>query len=146
MRGRKPQPKAGGVIAADAGFPPPPRQLSPGARAEWKRIGQQMGDQLLTRLDEAVLESYCEARVRVRKLNREISKMKSLVTKSRGGGKMASLLVSQVAKQEAHLTKLAGELGLTPIARSRVAAAAAATKEETLEDFLEAEPPMRLAK
>lgn len=123
--------------------------MSAGARAEWLRIGAQMGDQLVTRLDEAVLEAYCECRVRVRKLNAAIGKMKSMISKNKKtGNQMASLLVSQVAKQEAHLAKLAGELGLTPISRTRVAAAGATDKKEvSLADVMRNRPPaMRIAK
>jgi P27 family predicted phage terminase small subunit len=149
MRGRKPQPKSGGVTAVDFGFPPPPAGMTPAARVEWLRIGAQMGDQLINRLDEAVLEAYCETRVRVRKLNRAIGRMKTIVsTNKKTGNKMASLLVSQVAKQEAHLSKLASELGLTPISRTRVAATAAGeSKEVTLADMIKNRPqPMRIAK
>lgn len=122
MRGRKPKPKASAIQPKANGFPVAPARLSGAARNEWERIGEQMSAQLIGSLDIAVLEAYCNAFDRVCQINEEIAKLPEITFVTKGGAKMVSFLMSTVAKQEAHLMKLATELGLTPLSRTRLSA------------------------
>lgn len=122
MRGRKPKPSTSNIKPKVTGFPDPPSVLSGAARLEWERIRDQMEGQLIGALDVAVLKAYCNTVDRIDQMNEKIAELPDITFDTKGGAKMFSFLMSAIAKHEAHLSKLASELGLTPLSRTRLSA------------------------
>jgi P27 family predicted phage terminase small subunit len=133
MRGfpgkRRPRPEVSPAIPAEC--PPPPSHLSPHAVEEWQRIGPELHRlHLLTTLDAAMFEVYCESYAQWRVAVELIDKCAADNPATRGllvDGSVADkvqnpmLIVARKAA-EAMIT-VAGEFGLSPRARARLAAA-----------------------
>lgn len=93
-------------------MPAPPEWLSERAKAEWRRVMPSLLERgYFTLADLGNLENYCIAQGRVREVEAMISGDVDLKT-------LASLSRVQ-DKAMATARQLAGELGLTPISRSR---------------------------
>lgn len=64
MRGRKPKPRRGSMLAKDA-LPRCPPQLSAAARKEWRRLATPLFEAgVLTLGDRAAFAAYCQTRAR----------------------------------------------------------------------------------
>lgn len=98
---------------------PPPEWLADDARAEWVRVMPDLARRrILTRADLGSLENYCAAIGQVRECQRAIEADGPFVQSDRSAPRphpayrvMHSAMT--IARQ------LAGELGLTPVARQR---------------------------
>lgn len=100
----------------------PPDWLSDDARAEWERVAPILIDErrTLTVTDLASLANYCVAVGRAAESERIIARDGIIVTVKGVPKKHPAVAVSSDAMTQARL--LAGELGLTPVSRSRPAA------------------------
>jgi len=136
MRGRKPKPTALKLVEGDRGkgrrknenepqpeignVPAPPEYLNYVARAEWDRVAphlHQLG--LLTEIDWAILEGYCENYGRYVDASKELA-LSSLTIVTDKGNVIQNPLVGIVNKAQDGIKKFAVELGMTPSARGRI--------------------------
>lgn len=134
--GRKPKPTALKLIAGNPGKrainrreprppaskPTCPAHLSPTAKAEWRRIAGVMHRiGILTQVDRAALAAYCQAYGRWVAAERKLTETPALI-KSPSGYVQQSPWLSVANKQLELMGRYMAELGITPAARSRVAA------------------------
>ena len=98
--------------------PSPPSYLAKDAKAEWRRVASILVEQRKTLdvADLATLENYVIAVATVREAHRLLNR-EGLVT---AAGKKHPAVTTLTAAQQQQL-RCAGELGLTPAARSRAA-------------------------
>ena len=118
MRGTKPH------LAADpagmAAIPRPPAWLGRDAKAEWKRVVPLLVERrILTDADLGTLENYANAIGTVRMAQRELATGLVFVTPS--GQVKRNPAAGIVAEFSGLALRLAAELGLTPVSRSRPA-------------------------
>jgi P27 family predicted phage terminase small subunit len=100
------------------------------ARIEWERIGTELVRlNLLTVIDTAVLAAYCVSYARWRTAEETLLEMarrdpvlNALMFKARNGTPMQNPLVVTAAKAASDMVRYAAEFGLSPSARSRIAA------------------------
>lgn len=140
MRGRKPKPTAvkraqgnPGKRALNHAEPQPPDglpdcppHLSEAAREEWHRLAgtlHEMG--VLTVVDRAALAAYCQAYGRWVEAEEKLKATPPMI-RTPSGYVQQSPWMSVANKQMELMGRYMGELGLTPAARSRVAAPAPA--------------------
>jgi len=108
MRGRKPETIVPG--ASLAAVPRAPAWLSRFAKAEWRRVVPDLVERrLITAADLGTVENFCAAQARVREIELEMRK----------GGKVDPVLVRAADRAMQTARQIAGELGLTPVSRSR---------------------------
>ncbi len=98
--------------------PPPPAYLSKDAKAEWRRVAPilTLERKVLTVADMAVLENFVIASGTMREMHR-LLQVEGYVLPN-GKRHPASTILLQVQQQQ---LRAAGELGLSPSARSRAA-------------------------
>jgi P27 family predicted phage terminase small subunit len=145
-RGRKPKPTGLKVIAgtdrADRrnenepkfapDIPSAPPFLSKEAAAEWDRVcGQLYAQGVLSQVDRAALGAYCQAYGRWEQAEAALARMaerdnvtKGLMIKTTNGNAVQNPLVGTANKAMADMMRYAAEFGMTPSARSRIAASA----------------------
>jgi P27 family predicted phage terminase small subunit len=131
MRGRKPKPAQLRVIeggnddgrgAAYTGPKAPtcPAHLNPSAKAEWKRLGQQLFVRgIIGEGDRAALAAYCQAYGRWVEAERKLAETPLLI-KLPSGYIQQSPWLAMANKQLEIMHKYMAELGLSPVSRSRV--------------------------
>jgi P27 family predicted phage terminase small subunit len=117
VRGRKPN-----NLIADpdpiAQVLPAPGWLSKDAKAEWRRIMPLLVERrILTDADMGSVENYCVAIGQVRELERAIKAGGFVIETTRGP--RANPAVKLQADAMSRSLRLAAELGLTPVSRSR---------------------------
>ncbi|MBS0535376.1 MAG: phage terminase small subunit P27 family [Proteobacteria bacterium] len=118
MKGTKPQLSADRDAIGDV--PNAPTWLSKDARAEWRRIMPLLTERrILTTADMGSVENYCIAIGQIRQLDRAI-KSEGLVIQTDKGPR-ANPAVRLQADAMSRSLRLAAELGLTPVSRSRPA-------------------------
>jgi P27 family predicted phage terminase small subunit len=138
MRGRKPKPTQLKLVGGNAGkrrlntrepnlpraIPSPPAHLSPAAMVVWGQVTVILDRmRVLTEADVFVLESYAETVVECRKLRAVLAKKgRTQRVRTESGGYMIRQRPEVPMMQNAEQRKrmLEGELGITPVARSRV--------------------------
>jgi P27 family predicted phage terminase small subunit len=135
MRGRKPTPSYLKEINGNPGkrplntraprpdirAPSCPRELSPVAKREWRRLARQlMMLRLVTDLDRAILAAYCQAFALWAEAVGAIRKFGTMV-KSPSGYPMQSPYVAVANKQAELMIRIAAEFGFSPSSRSRIA-------------------------
>jgi P27 family predicted phage terminase small subunit len=109
--------------------PEPPAFLMPGAKDEWWRAGPELHRLgLLTVLDVAVFAAYCQACGRwqqaeelLRQQAERDPETGALVVKTATGSLMQNPLLRVAITAAADMIRYAGEFGMSPAARSRVA-------------------------
>lgn len=111
------------------GIPKTPSYLAKEAKAEWRRVAPILIDErkVLTEADLSALENYVIAVATMRQAHKELHSTGLLI-----GGKRNPLSTILLQAQQQQL-RAAGELGLTPAARSRATISDAASDDE---DFL----------
>ncbi|MBX9452645.1 MAG: phage terminase small subunit P27 family [Mesorhizobium sp.] len=126
-RGLKPATIVAGTSPVTA-VPKAPSYLSKDAKAEWRRVAPILTDErkVLTIADLAALENYVIAVATMRKAHRELEASGLLIAGKRNP---ASTILLQAQQQQ---LRAAGELGLTPAARSRAVMAAGDDDEDFL--------------
>ena len=136
MRGRKPKPTALKVMQGNPGkralnaqepkppsdLPECPPHLSAEARAEWDRLAATLhGMGVLTQVDRTLLAAYCQAWGRWVEAERKLAETPTLL-RTPSGHVQPSPWLSIANKQLELMAKFMAELGLTPAARTRIAA------------------------
>lgn len=133
MVGRRPKPTALKIMQGNpgkrplnnseptpTGTPTCPRHLSKEAKAEWRRISEELSAMgLLTKVDRAALAAYCEAWARWCEAERQIQKF-GLVVKSPSGYPMQNPYVGIANTALDQMRKFLVEFGMTPSSRSRL--------------------------
>lgn len=129
LRGRKPSTIVPGTSSV-TGIPKTPSYLNKEAKAEWRRVAPilTLERKVLTEADLATLETYCVHYGAVRMAEREISASGLIRADGKRNPAYGVLKESSLL-----LVRCAGELGLTPSARSRAAMNELADDDE---DFL----------
>lgn len=135
MRGRKPTPTGIREIRDNPGkrplngreprpairAPSCPRELSPAAKKEWRRLARQLLMlRLVTDLDRAMLAAYCQAFALWAEAVAALRKYGTMV-KSPSGFPMQSPYVAVANKQAELMIRIAADFGFTPSSRSRIA-------------------------
>jgi P27 family predicted phage terminase small subunit len=121
MRGRKPQPLPGKVAATSiAALPRCPAHLSDVARKEWRRLATPLHEAgILTTADRAALAAYCQSWSRWVEAEEQLRKTPPLL-KTPSGYVQQSPWLSVANKQLELMGRYMGELGLTPVSRTRL--------------------------
>lgn len=143
MRGRKPVPRKGAPTAALKALPRCPAHLSGAARTEWRRLATPLHEAgLLTLADRAALAAYCQAWARWVEAEEHLSKTPPLL-KTPSGYVQQSPWLSVANKQMELMGRYMTELGLTPVARTRLGLQAEIAQPEpvtiVLRTFIEGE-------
>ncbi len=135
MRGRKPKPTALKLIEGNPGkrpingreprpptsLPTCPSHLSATAKAEWKRLARMLNEiGLLTQIDRGVLAAYCQGYGRWVEAERKLA-VTPPILKTPAGYVQVSPWITIANRQVELMTRLMGELGLSPSSRSRLA-------------------------
>lgn len=135
MRGRKPKPTHlkllegnPGKRAINGAEPKPPRgiptcpaHLTAPAKAEWKRLAQDLHTVgLLTRVDRGALAAYCQSWGRWVEAERKLQETPPLF-KTPAGYVQISPWLTIANKERELMARYMAELGLTPSSRSRLA-------------------------
>jgi P27 family predicted phage terminase small subunit len=116
---RKDRDAGGQALEPPPGVPVRPKWLDKEASAEWDRVVPQLVElKVLTGLDGAALERYCVAHSNWVRAQRDVQKNGPVVKTPFGPQKNPNVKLAQDERAAARL--LAGELGLSPSARSRV--------------------------
>ena len=119
-------------------IPPCPRELSPIAKREYRRLGRELkGACLITKLDRACLVGYSIAFAHVLAAEKMIQET-GLVVRGRAGTPVASPFALLQASALKSLRNFAAEPGASPSSRSRVHAVEQPPATDPLEDFLNA--------
>lgn len=130
MRGRKPKPSKGAVAVATAALPRCPPHLDAVARKEWRRLAKPMHDAgVLTIADRAALAAYCQAYARWVEAEEKLKETPMLL-KTPSGYVQQSPWLTIANKQMELMNRYMSELGLTPVARTRLARDETATKDK----------------
>ncbi len=134
MRGRRPTPTELKLVTGNPGHRPlNPREpkpanslptcsahISPTAKAEWKRLAGEMHRLgIVSQLDRAALAAYCQAYGRWVEAERKLKETPILIRLPSGYIQQSPWLGIAHKSQEM-MHKFAGELGLSPVSRSRV--------------------------
>ncbi|MCA0871457.1 phage terminase small subunit P27 family [Seohaeicola saemankumensis] len=130
MRGRKPLAKPGTLknTTLDA-LPRCPAHLSTVARKEWRRLATPLHEAgILTLADRTALAAYCQAYARWVEAEERLAETPMLIRTPSGYAQQSPWLT--VANKQIDLMgRYMAELGLTPVARTRLPASEAAAKE-----------------
>jgi P27 family predicted phage terminase small subunit len=103
-------------------IPTCPRELSPAAKHEWRRIAPELAQLgLLARIDRAALALYCDAWGRWSEAQQALQKY-GVVVKSPNGFPMQSPYLAIANKALEQMRLLLGEFGMSPSSRTRVSA------------------------
>ena len=130
MRGRKPRLNLRLISASDEvvrmgppaahSLPTCPAHLSPTAKAEWKRLARELHRLgIVSQLDRAALAAYCQAYGRWVEAERMLKETPPLI-KLPSGYIQPSPWLGISNKQLELMHRYLGELGLSPVSRSRV--------------------------
>lgn len=116
MKGTKPDIRPDRDAIAQA--PNPPSWFAKDAKTEWRRVMPLLIERrILTDADMGSVENYCVAMGQVRELERAIKADGFVVQTARGP--RANPAVKLQADAMSRSLRLAAELGLTPVSRSR---------------------------
>jgi P27 family predicted phage terminase small subunit len=102
--------------------PPPPDWLHNYAKQEWWRVAVELHVVgLLTSVDVACLSAYCSSYAMWRQASEQLTR-ENLLSETRDGRPCRNPLIKIIADAAADMVRYAGEFGLTPVARTRIAA------------------------
>jgi P27 family predicted phage terminase small subunit len=104
-------------------LPAPPEFLSEDAKAEWHRlIGEMVRLRLVTGVDTMLFAVYCQSSADWKTSVEVFNRTRALLIKDRDNEPRTNPLVRIVRNAGEHMLRCAGEFGLTPTARARIAA------------------------
>jgi P27 family predicted phage terminase small subunit len=99
--------------------PEAPSYLPEHARQEWDRVAPGLwAIGLITVVDTACLAAYCSSYAMWRRASEELE---SLTVETRAGDLRRHPLIKVIADAASDMVRYAGEFGLTPVARTRIA-------------------------
>lgn len=121
MRGRKPIPRIDTLKSTPlSSLPRCPAHLSEVARKEWRRLANPLYETgILTLADRAALAAYCQSYARWVEAEEKLTATPALL-KTRSGYVQQSPWLTVANKQMELMGRFMSELGLTPVARTRV--------------------------
>jgi P27 family predicted phage terminase small subunit len=134
MRGRKPKPTHLKLLEGNPGrrplnphepkperkIPTCPQHLCPSAKAEWRRLAQQLYTLgVLTVLDRSTLAAYCQSYGRWVEAEQKLKETPALL-KMPSGYVQQNPWLTIANKQLELMHRYMSELGLSPVSRSRV--------------------------
>ena len=124
-RGRKPAPRVSDHVSpALAALPRCPPHMSPVARKEWRRLAPVLHEVgVLTVVDRAALAAYCQSYARWVEAEEKLRETPMLL-KTPSGHVQQSPWLSVANKQLEVMGRFMTELGMTPVARARLALSA----------------------
>jgi len=129
-RRKNTEPKFGGT-------PSCPKHLSKAAKAEWKRMADELAAQgLLTLADRAVFSAYCTAWSRMVDAELNIQKFGTVV-KAPSGYPVQNPYVSIFNTASAEMRKCASEFGMTPASRAKIDVTDVPTSGDPFTAFME---------
>lgn len=107
----------------------PPPQLRGEALEEWRAMAAELHKlKLLSKIDRAALAAYCQSwaiwSAAVTALNDMAARdelTQGLMIKTKGGNVIQNPIIGAINKAAASMVRYAGEFGMTPSARSRIA-------------------------
>jgi P27 family predicted phage terminase small subunit len=118
------------------GLPTCPQHLSEVARTEWRRIAPLLAEiGLLTAIDRAALAAYCQAYGRWVEAERMIAEHGTLM-RSPSGQPVPSPLLRIAHTAMRQMQSILVEFGMSPSARSRIAAGEPAQPRDPFDDLL----------
>lgn len=101
--------------------PPAPEWLPPDAKEEWNRVVPELvRRRMLEDGDFATVENYCIAVGQIRDCQRQLSQLNELWVQSDRSAPRAHPAIKVMHDCMTLARQLAGELGLTPVARRRI--------------------------
>lgn len=119
-----------------AAIPTCPRELSPTAKKEWRRIAPELARLgLLSRIDRAALAMYCDHYARWLEAIAALQKY-GVVVKSPSGYPMQSPYVAIANKSGEQVRLLLGEFGMSPSSRTRVHATPEPEPDDPFEQWM----------
>ena len=124
-RSRTPIPKE----IVTKGRPEPDPGLSEEERGLWRHVYDCLPVGLLTAADEAMLERFAVAWQRFRESQQNIRERGVILKTKRGGLEYPNPFLKVQVLATAEMQKAGGELGLSPLARTRLAAETAGDKD-----------------
>jgi P27 family predicted phage terminase small subunit len=102
--------------------PEPPEWLAQYAKEEWWRTAPQLRViGLLSSVYIACLAAYCASYAMWRQANEELEREPSLLTTTHEGNLRRHPLIKVIADAASDMVRYAGEFGLNPVARTRIA-------------------------
>lgn len=105
------------------GRPEMPPDLSPAEQAVWHRVLAVLPAGVITAADEGIFQAYCQERALVDELRKLVATSGLIVRSSHARGDVTkNPLLGPLRDRVSLMRALAGDLGLTPAARSGVAA------------------------
>ena len=149
IRGRKPKPAELRLIEGKRGHrpipktpkppkakkaPPPPAWLAKYAKEEWRRIVPELfGLGLLTKIDTAALEAYCQCYARWREAEELLT---ITVSVTENGYESPSAYINIATKYAKEMRAFLVEFGMTPSSRARIGTNAPDADEEEWDKLL----------
>lgn len=122
--GNRPAPPAGPPVVVVPGAPPMPSWIADDddvARAEWERVVPLLVERgVLCELDLAVVSEYCLTWSELAALRAELRASGGCIVETERGGMKRHPLMPAIDAAYGRLRWTAGELTLTPLARTRV--------------------------
>ena len=114
-------------------IPTCPRELSPVAKREWKRVARELaGMGLLSKIDRAALAGYCQAWATWIEAQAALRKH-GVIMKSPNGYPIQSPYFSIAAKSFEQMRLMLAEFGMSPSSRTRVHATPPPTEDDAFE-------------
>jgi P27 family predicted phage terminase small subunit len=102
--------------------PEPPEWLHEYAREEWWRTAPQLHVLgLLSSVDIACLSACCSSYGMWRQASEELAREQGLLVMTQAGDQRRSPLIKIIADAASDMVRYAGEFGLTPVVRTRIA-------------------------
>lgn len=102
------------------GVPPPPPWLDQAAAAEYKRVAKELGEaEVAQQTDAATLATYAQAYADVARLTLEIREESEIIVLP-NGIRSANPKIAVRAQAQRQLLQAVGQLGFSPVARTRV--------------------------
>jgi P27 family predicted phage terminase small subunit len=99
--------------------PEPPAWLHEYAKQEWWRVAPELHVLgLLSAVDTACLGAYCSSYAMWRQASEELD---GLLSETKDGRECRSPLIKIIREAASDMVRYAGEFGLTPVARTRIA-------------------------
>ena len=112
-----------------------PRELTPDAKKEWRRIVpalKQLG--ILSKLDGSALAAYCQSKARWLEAERKISET-GLVVKTTNGNVIENPYYSISKRERELMHRFLSEFGMTPVSRTRINIESQTNKDNRFAEF-----------
>ena len=137
---RADRPRSGKDLVVSNPLGPPPEDLSARERAIWQLVGTEMPPGVLSIVDQYIMAAFCKAVA----LHEEASaklKASPMLIKTKNGQVMQSPYVGIINRQALMIKGLGAELGLSPLARTRVTTGGNDPDDDNIAHYFNESPP-----